>query len=67
VGVNDHFMKELSATLVAGSSCLFVLVRNATPEKVLEELKGTGGKILKTSLSLEDESKLQSVLSAARS
>jgi uncharacterized membrane protein len=67
VGINDHFMKELSATLSPGSSSLFVLVRNATPDKVLEELKGTGGRILKTSLSYEDESKLQAALSAARS
>ncbi len=67
VGINDHFMKELSATLIPGSSSLFVLVRNATPDRVLEELKGTGGKILKTSLSHEDESKLQAALSAARS
>src|ERR1700674_2956951 len=67
VGINDRFMKELSATLSAGSSSLFVLVRNASPDKVLEELKGTGGRILKTSLSHEDESKLQAALSAARS
>jgi uncharacterized membrane protein len=60
-------MKELSATLSAGSSSLFVLVRNARPDKVLEELKGTGGRILKTSLSHEDESRLQAALSAARS
>jgi uncharacterized membrane protein len=67
VGINDRFMKELSATLSAGSSSLFVLVRHAKPDKVLEELKGTGGRILKTSLSHEDESKLQAALSAARS
>jgi len=67
VGVNDHFMKELSATLLPGSSTLFVLVRNARPDKVLEELMGTGGRILKTSLSHEDEAKLQADLSAARS
>ena len=67
VGINDHFMKELSATLIPGSSTLFVLVRNARPDKVLQELKGTGGWILKTSLSHEDESKLQAALSAARS
>src|ERR1700674_1371489 len=67
VGGNDHFMKELSATLSPGSSTLFVLVRKAKPDKVLEELKGTGGRILKTSLSHEDESKLQAALSAARS
>jgi uncharacterized membrane protein len=68
VGVNEHFMKELSATLSSGSSTLFVLLRRATPDRdrVLEELKGTGGKILKTSLSHEDQAILQAVLSAAR-
>ena len=67
VGVNETFMKELSATLNPGSSTLFVLLRRATPyrNRVLEELKGTGGKILKTSLSHEDEAKLQAALSAA--
>jgi uncharacterized membrane protein len=67
VGINDHFMKELAATLIPGSSALFVLVRKATPEKVLEELKGTGGRILQTSLSHEDEAKLQAALSAEKS
>jgi uncharacterized membrane protein len=65
LGINNHFMKELDATMTPGSSTLFVLVRKATPDKVLEELKGTGGKILKTSLSHEDETKLQTALSAA--
>jgi uncharacterized membrane protein len=64
VGINDAFMKELAATLKPGSSVLFVLVRKATPDKVLEEVKGTGGKILKTSLSHDDEAKLQAALSA---
>jgi uncharacterized membrane protein len=69
VGINDHFMKELTGTLIPGSSALFVLVRNPTPDrdKVLEELKGLGGKILMTSLSHEDEAKLQAALSAAKS
>jgi len=66
VGINDHFMKELAAAMTPGSSTLFVLVRKATPDKVLEELKGTGGRVLKTSLSHEDETKLQAALSAAR-
>jgi uncharacterized membrane protein len=65
VGINDKFMKELAETLTPGSSALFVLVRKATPDKVLEELKGSGGKILKTSLSHDDEAKLQGALSAA--
>ena len=64
VGINDDFMKELAATMKPGSSVLFVLVRSMTPDKVLEELQGTGGTVLKTSLSHEDEAKLQAALSA---
>jgi uncharacterized membrane protein len=65
VGINDRFMKDLAAGLPSGSSALFVLVRKATPDRVLEELKGTGGTVLKTSLSHEDEAKLQAALSAS--
>src|SRR5215813_9887242 len=64
VGIDDNFMKDLAATMKPGSSALFVLVRKATPDKVLEELKGTGGTLLRTSLSHEDEAKLQAALSA---
>lgn len=67
VGVNDNFMKELAATLCPNSSALFVLVRQMTPDKVLDELEGTGGKVLKSSLSHEDEAKLQTALNAAKS
>jgi uncharacterized membrane protein len=66
LGINDQFMKDLAATLTPGSSALFVLVRKATPDKVLEELHGTGGKLLKTSLSHDDEAKLQAALGAAK-
>ena len=66
VGIDDKFMKDLATALNPGTSALFVLVRKATPDKVLEELKGTGGTILKTSLSHDDETKLQAALSAAK-
>jgi len=66
VGINDDFMKNLASTLKPGSSALFVLARKATPDRVLEELQGVGGKILHTSLSHEDEAKLQAALSAAK-
>ena len=66
VGIDDNFMKDLAATIKAGSSVLFVLVRKVTPDRVVEELKGTGGKILKTSLTHEDEAKLQAALSASK-
>jgi len=66
VGINDNFMKDLARGLTPGSSALFVLVRKVTPDKVLEEIRGTGSKILKTSLTHEDEAKLQAALSAAK-
>jgi uncharacterized membrane protein len=66
LGIDDKFMKDLSGTLKPGSSALFVLVQKATPDKVLEELAGTGGKVLKSSLSHDDEAKLQAALDAAK-
>ncbi|QEG33499.1 DUF1269 domain-containing protein [Bythopirellula goksoeyrii] len=64
IGINDKFMKDLAETMKPETSALFVLVRDMTPDKVLEELKGTGGKVLQTSLSHEDEDKLQTALNA---
>ena len=65
VGINDKFMKDVAAGFQNGSSALFVLVRKVTPDKVLAELEGMGGKVLQTSLSHEKEDKLQAALSAA--
>ena len=66
VGIHDDFMKELGETLKPGTSALCVLIRQMTTDKVLEHLVGTGGKVLKSNLSKEDESKLQAALSAAQ-
>lgn len=66
LGINDDFMKELAATLKNDSSALFILVRKVTMDKVLPQLEGTGGKIIKTSLPNLDEEKLQSTLDKHR-
>jgi uncharacterized membrane protein len=62
IGVNDNFMKELGGTMQPGSSALFVLVRQVTPDKVLDEIAPFGGKVLRTSLSKDKEAELQQVL-----
>ncbi|NJL02007.1 MAG: DUF1269 domain-containing protein [Spirulinaceae cyanobacterium RM2_2_10] len=62
IGINDDFMKELGETLTPNTSALFVLVRNATPDKVIGELKPYHGKILRTSLSADDEAKLKAAM-----
>lgn len=64
VGINNQFMKDLAASLKPGGSVLFVLVRKFTPDKVLEELEGTGGRVIQTSLTHEDEAQLQAALDA---
>ncbi|GAB1584173.1 MULTISPECIES: DUF1269 domain-containing protein [Phyllobacteriaceae] len=56
VGINDTFMKELSANLEPGKGALFLLVQDMTADKVLKEIEGYGGTVLRTSL---DESKEQ--------
>jgi uncharacterized membrane protein len=66
VGIDDAFMKRLGATLTPGSSALFVLVRKATPDKVVDEVKQFGGTVLRTSLTKEDEAALQSALDATK-
>jgi uncharacterized membrane protein len=62
VGIDDNFMKQLADGLQPNTSVLFVLVRKATPDKVVDEIKQYGGTVLRTSLTHEDESKLQAAL-----
>jgi uncharacterized membrane protein len=69
LGITDRFMKELATVLIPSKSTLFVLTRRPTPDKdrVFEELKGLGGKIFMTSLSHDDEARLQAALSVTKS
>jgi len=57
---------RLAATLPPGSAALCILVRQATPNKVLAEVAKCGGKVVKTSLSHENEAKLQAALDTAQ-
>jgi uncharacterized membrane protein len=64
-GINDQFMKDLAKTVTPDSSVLFVLVRKAQPEKVLNELSRFRGRVLRSSLSPEQEDRLQAALLAS--
>ena len=66
IGIDDNFIKELGNTIHPGHSALFLLLKKVTPDKVINELKrkGVEGTILQTSLSTEDEAKLQSFLTS---
>jgi uncharacterized membrane protein len=65
IGIDDNFMKELGESLKPGSSALFVLVRKVTPDKVLANLGKFKGKVIKTSLTKDEEDELRKVLESA--
>jgi uncharacterized membrane protein len=58
-GVDDKFIKDVGNTIEKGHSALFLLVVDATPDKVLEGLEGFQPTIIQTSLSAEDEKYLR--------
>lgn len=63
VGVNDRFMKDLAAAdIQPGEAILFVLVKKVTGDKVLDQLKGVGGRVLQTSLDHTQEQRLRDAL-----
>jgi len=64
-GIDDDFIKSLSETIPNDSSALFILIRKVQPEKVLAELSGVSGKVIRTSLSPEQEKRLEDALSHA--
>lgn len=66
IGIDDKFIKEVGNTIQPGNSALFLLVKSATPDKVMEELQGKykNVKVIKTSLSKEQEDKLRAAFAA---
>ena len=64
-GINDDFIKSIGQTLKPDTSALFLLIRKSQPEKVLAELSGFKGRVIRSSLSPEQEAKLQAALSRA--
>jgi uncharacterized membrane protein len=63
VGINDKFMKNLAVEdIQPGEAVLFVLVKKVTGDKVLDQLKGVGGRILQTSLDHTREERLREAL-----
>lgn len=65
VGINDQFVKEIAQTLASGNAALFLLVRKMTTDKVLNDLKGVGGTVLRTSFDHTKEQALRDALAGA--
>jgi len=64
-GVNDNFMKELGAKMPPGSAALIALGQSQARDKLIERMRPFGGEVIQTSLSEEEEERLQAALGAA--
>jgi len=64
-GIDDTFIKEVGNSIQPGTSAIFLLVEQATVDKVVEQLKPFGGTIARTSLSRENEAKLKAAFGQA--
>ena len=64
-GIEDDFIRRIGETLQPNTSALFVLVRKAQPEKVLSEMSSFRGRVIRSSLSPEQEARLQAALSGS--
>lgn len=67
VGINDAFLKDVGNSIPPGGAALGVLIRKMTADKVLAGMEGFAGKgrVLRTSLSTEQEAKLAEVLAGS--
>ncbi|WP_407520284.1 DUF1269 domain-containing protein [Methylobacterium oryzisoli] len=62
VGINDEFMREAARALQPGTAGLFLLVRRMTTDKVLADLRGVGGTVMRTSFDETKEAALREAL-----
>lgn len=65
IGIDDAFARQLGEQLQPGTSVLFILVRQMTPDKVLPEMRQYGGTVLQTSLADDAEARLRAALAPA--
>jgi uncharacterized membrane protein len=65
VGIDDNFMKDAAQALHAGDAALFLLIRKMTTDKVLADLQGVGGTVLRTSFDHTKEDALRAALAGA--
>ena len=61
-GVDKEFQRDVQELLQPGTSALFLVVENVTPDVAVDALSRFGGTVLATSLSKEAEAELQAEL-----
>ena len=62
-GINDEFRKQVNDLMKPGTAAVVIMASKITDDKFAEAMKPYGGKLLKTSLTTEDEKALAHELS----
>lgn len=63
-GIDDDFIRSVRDKVTEGTSALFLLTSGAVADRVRAELDMTGGELVTTNLSVEDEDALRELFSA---
>jgi uncharacterized membrane protein len=61
-GIDKAFQQQVRDHLQPGTSALFMVIEQVTPDKATAALEHYGGTVIKTSLSDEDTKRLQEAL-----
>jgi uncharacterized membrane protein len=61
-GIDKAFQDQVRDHLKPGTSALFMVIEQVTPDKAIAALQQYGGTVIRTSLSDEDTKKLQEAL-----
>ena len=65
-GIDKAFQEQVRDYVKPGTSALFMVIEQATPDKAIAALEQYGGTVIRTSLSDEDTKKLQEALTPRR-
>jgi uncharacterized membrane protein len=61
-GIPDDFVKQVGEMIQPGDSAVYALLRTANPNIVADHFRGYGGTILTTTLSRDQQAKVEKVL-----
>jgi uncharacterized membrane protein len=64
-GIPDDFVQQVGMLVQLGDSAIFAILRVGNPDVVADQFRGYGGTILRTTLSRDQQAKVEKVLSAS--
>ena len=64
-GIPEDFVQRVGAMVQPGDSAIYAILRVGDPEVVADKFRGYGGTILRTTLSKEQQAKVEKVLAGS--